>query len=240
MKRQVRRIINQFGYDIVRLNPSQIGKDPLIDMGRFLHNDHPVVFDVGANVGQSIRIFRDRFPRSAIYSFEPSPTTFKTLKQQTSRLENVHLWNCALGSSSGQNVLLENSESVMSSFLPLSEFGWGSIMKETWVEVTTIDQFCRNQDIEQIDILKSDTQGFDLEVFKGAERTIVANKIGLIYFEMIFSDQYKNLPSISEIYDFLTSRDFLLVSFYQFNYQKQLASWTDALFVHKSYIQARP
>ncbi len=238
MKRQVRRIINKCGFDIVRLNPNQIGKDPLMDMGRFLHIDHPVVFDVGANVGQSIRTFRDRFPTSTIYSFEPSPTTFQTLKQQTSGLENVHLWNCALGSSSGQNVLLENSESDMSSFLPLSEFGWGTVTNETLVEVTTIDQFCRNQDIEQIDILKSDTQGFDLEVFKGAERTIVANKIGLIYFEMIFSDQYKNLPSIAEIYDFLTGRDFLLVSFYQFNYQQQLASWTDALFVHKSYIPA--
>ena len=186
MKRQVRRIINKCGYDIVRLNPNQIGKDPLIDMGKFLHNDHPVVFDVGANVGQSVRMFRDGFPRNTIYSFEPSPTIFKTLKQQTSRLENVHLWNCAFGSSSGPIVLLENSESDMSSFLPLSEFGWGTITKETWVEVTTIDQFCRNQDIERIDILKSDTQGFDLEVFKGAERTIVANKIGLIYFEMIF------------------------------------------------------
>jgi hypothetical protein len=75
-----------------------------------------------------------------------------------------------------------------------------------------------------------------LEVFKGAERTIRENRIGLIYFEIIFCDMYKNLPSFSEVYDFLTGRDFLLVSFYQFHYQEQLASWTDALFVHKSYL----
>jgi len=106
------------------------------------------------------------------------------------------------------------------------------------VEVKTIDQFCQDENIERIDLLKSDTQGFDLEVFKGADRTIRENKIGLIYLEIIFSDMYKNIPSLSHIYDFLISRDFHLVSFYEIHYQKQLAGWTDALFVQKSYRQA--
>ena len=205
-------------------------------MEKFLHNNRPIVFDVGANVGQSIHRFRSRFPRCIIHSFEPSPTTFETLSQQASKLKDVHLWNYALGSVSGQMTFLENEHSDMSSFLPISEFGWGKVTKETLVEVKTIDQFCYDANIEQIDILKSDTQGFELEVFKGADRTMRANKIGLIYFEIIFSDQYKNLPSFAQIYDFLTSREFLLVSFYQFYYQKQLASWTDALFVHKSQV----
>ena len=207
-------------------------------MAKYLHNDRPVVFDVGANVGQSIHRFRSQFPRCIINSFEPSPTTFKILSQQASELEDVRLWNCALGSVSEQMIFLENSHSYMSSFLPLSEFGWGKITKETSVEVRTIDQFCHDEQIERIDILKSDTQGFELEVFKGAEGTIRANKIGLIYFEIIFSDMYKNLPSFAKVYEYLTLHDFLLVSFYEFHYQMQLASWTDALFVHKSYIQA--
>ncbi|WP_446361310.1 FkbM family methyltransferase [Coleofasciculus sp. G2-EDA-02] len=206
-------------------------------MDKFTHNDHPVIFDVGANVGQSIRKFRRIFPSSTIHSFEPSPRTFETLKQQVNKLESIHLWNYALGSSSGSMNFLENSYSDMSSFLPISEYGWGKIIKETLVEVKTIDQFCHEKNIEKIDILKSDTQGFELEVFQGAENTIKAQKIGLIYFEVIFSDMYKNLPSFGKIYNFLTERDFLLVNFYKFNYQNNLASWTDALFVHNSYIQ---
>ena len=236
VKELIRNLVRKCGYDITRIIPKQMGRDPRIDMEQFLHNDHPIIFDVGANIGQSIQRIRDRFPKCTIHSFEPSPRTFETLKQNASKLENVSIWNCAMGSSSGQMTLLENSDSVMSSFLPLSELGWGTITQETLVEVKTIDQFCHDQDIEQIDILKSDTQGFEFEVFKGAEHTIRANKIGLIYFEIIFSDQYKNLPSFSEVYDFLRSRDFQLVSFYEFYYQQQLASWTDALFVHRSYI----
>ncbi|MDJ0508193.1 MAG: FkbM family methyltransferase [Crocosphaera sp.] len=235
MKRVIKQIINKFGYDIVRTD--RITKKPLTDMKEFLHNDHPIIFDVGANVGQSIENFRGVFPKCTIHSFEPSPRTFEILKQKAPKLENLYLWNYALGSSCKSMNFLENSSSTMSSFLPISEYGWGKVIKETLVEVKTIDQFCEDKGIEHIDILKSDTQGFDLEVFKGAEKTIQANKIGLIYFEIIFSDMYKNLPSFSEIYDFLISRDFLLVTFYKFHYQKNLASWTDALFVHNSYIQ---
>jgi FkbM family methyltransferase len=230
-------MIRKLGFDIVRLRPSQLGKDPLSDIANFLHNDSPIVFDVGANVGQSIHSFRSQFPRCIIHSFEPSRTTFEILAQQASKLMDVHLWNFALGSVSAQMRFSENSHSEMSSFLPLSEFGWGKVTKEIVVEVKTIDQFCSDEHIDYIDILKSDTQGYDLEVFKGAEGTIRAKQIGLIYFEIIFSDMYEDLPSFSQIYEYLTTRDFLLVSFYQFHYQKQLASWADALFVHKSYRQ---
>jgi len=239
MKQRIRRIINNFGYDVIRYGPTRIGANPFADMARFLHNDHPIVLDVGANVGQSIRNFRNRFPRCTIHSFEPSPTTFALLKQNASTLKDVHLWNCALGSVSGEMKFLENTKSHMSSFLPLGEFGWGTVAKETMVETRTVDQFCHEQHIEHIDVLKSDTQGFELEVFRGAECAIRSSRIGLIYCEIIFSDMYKNRPSFAEIYEFLTSRDFLLVSFYGIAYQKELASWTDALFARKSYIQTR-
>jgi FkbM family methyltransferase len=237
MKQQIRHFIRKMGFDIVRYSPDRTGQDPLNDMANFLQIEHPVVFDVGANIGQSIYRFRSRFPKCRIYSFEPSPITFATLKQEVSTLKNVHLWNCALGSASGQMTFFENSHSDMSSFLPPSDFGWGEVIRETLVDVRTIDQFCADEGIDRIDILKSDTQGFDLEVFKGAEETINSHKIGLIYFEIIFSDMYKHLPSFPEIYDFLIRKDFLFVSFYQFYYQGQLAGWTDALFIQKELYQ---
>lgn len=231
MKRLLRRFMRRFGLDIVRIAP---GRDPLADMASFLKNDHPIIFDVGANQGQTVHWLRSGFPASTIHSFEPSPTTFQTLSQQTSHFKDVHLWNCALGSVPGRMKLLENEKSEMSSFLPLGESGWGQITRETEVDVKTIDQICDDQKIAHIDILKSDAQGFDLEVFKGAERMMQSNKVGLIFVEVTFSDVYEQLPSFGQLYDHLISRGFRLVSFYQFYYQNQLAGWTDALLVHKS------
>jgi len=238
LKRQVKRVLHGLGLEVVSFR-RKMGYQPRSDMRKFLHNDHPLILDVGANKGQSIESFHKSFPNCTVHSFEPSPTTFEELKHRASRFENAHLWNFALGSTSGRSTFLENEHSDMSSFLPLSEYGWGTVTKQTPVEVKTIDAFCRDENIEQIDILKSDTQGYDLEVFKGAEETIRNNKIGLIYFEVIFSDMYENLPSFSEIYEFLTSRGFLLVSFYGFRYQEKLASWADALFVSQAYLEAR-
>jgi hypothetical protein len=137
MKQIIKPLIRKFGYDIVRYSPSDFGKNPLDDMAKYLHNDSPVVFDVGANVGQSISKFRSQFPQCIIHSFEPSPTTFKMLSQQASDLKDVNLWNCGLGSVSGQTTFLENSNSDMSSFLPISESGWGQITKETLVGLTS-------------------------------------------------------------------------------------------------------
>lgn len=245
MKRLLRRSLNRIGYDVIRLKPHErlhlnltnVGRDPFLDMVRFLpENRRTLIFDVGANEGQSIQKFRDRFPHSIIHSFEPSPSTFQTLRAYVQGLEDVYSWNYALGALPGKMKLLENKNNEMSSFLPLGVLGWGEIIKETEVPVQTIDQFCLKEDIRKIDILKSDTQGFDLEVLKGAERMIRSNAIGLIYLEITFSEIYENLPSLADIFTFLTSHSFYLVSFYRIYYRSQLASWTDALFVHSSNI----
>jgi FkbM family methyltransferase len=206
-------------------------------MARILHGDSPMVFDVGANLGQTVGAFHRVFRDPRVYSFEPSPTTFDLLRSNTAQYPNVHAWNRALGSSRCQMTLQENSTPEMTSFLPLSNFGWGSVMKQTRVDVDTVDAFCAENNIDRIDVLKSDTQGFDLEVFKGAESMFQQNKIGLVFTEIIFNDMYKNLPPVSQILEFLFSHNFALVSFYELSYQERLASWADALFVNKSYIQ---
>ena len=232
-KREVRKIARRFGYAINRIS-SEVGQDPFEDMARILHGDSPMVCDVGANLGQTVGAFHRVFRDPRVYSFEPSPTTFDLLRSNTAQYPNVHAWNRALGSSRGQMTLQENQTPEMTSFLSLSDFGWGSVIKETRVTVDTVDAFCLEQDIDRIDILKSDTQGFDLEVLKGAERMFQQNRIGVVFSEIIFNDMYKNLPPVSQIFDFLNSRNFLLVSFYELAYQGGLASWADALFVHRS------
>jgi len=213
-----------------------LGKNPLLDISRLLKNSRPVIFDVGANVGQSIIKYKKQFPKSFIYSFEPSPETYKTLIRTANQYESVKAINCALGSIPGKTILYENSYSDMSSLLQMGEFGSGNVMRETEVEVLTIDKFCAQDRIPKIDILKIDTQGFDLEVVRGASTMISNSQIKFIYLEIIFSDMYKKSAKFSEIYDFLIGNGFILVSLYQFHYQKGVAGWTDGLFVHSSLV----
>jgi FkbM family methyltransferase len=45
----------------------------------------------------------------------------------------------------------------------------GAVVAETPVTVTTLDEYCAANGIERIDLLKNDTQGYELEVLRGAE-----------------------------------------------------------------------
>jgi FkbM family methyltransferase len=229
-----RAILNKLGYHLFR-SKTRVGQDPFTDMRRFVPSHAPTIFDVGANLGQTACEFRKFFPQGKIHCFEPGRAAFDQLVERTRGTKDLHRWNCALGASAGQTTFFENSASTMSSILPMGRFGWGTIVSESTVNMRSVDEFCDQQKIDHIDILKSDTQGYDLEVFRGAEGMIRAEKIGLVYTEVTFSELYKNLPRVSEIYDFLIDRDFSLVALYEFRYQKGLAAWTDVLFIHKSY-----
>jgi hypothetical protein len=98
-----------------------------------------------------------------------------------------------------------------------------------------VDRFLAEHDTPSVDILKSDTQGYDLQVFKGAEEAMRENRIGLIYTELIFSDMYSGIPPFDEVYRHLVDRGFRLVSIYHFEHQNDLAGWADALFFNPRY-----
>jgi len=116
---------------------------------------------------------------------------------------------------------------------------WGKVGKSTSVDVTTLDSFARSHGIDFIHILKSDTQGFDFEVFKGASHLMEEDRIALIYFEFIFSDMYENLPSFHDVFRYLCERDYSLVTFYELYFQEELVSWTDALFINREFNRRR-
>src|SRR5712691_12575705 len=233
IKRMIRSAAASLGYEITR-QPAGAFSDirRLVPAGAA-----PIILDVGANVGQSVKRFKTVFPSSVIHSFEPSRETFAVLKQNLAHEENVFAWPCALGSSVGEQLFQENIESDMSSFLELSKAGWGEVKKQEKVAVTTVDQFLAERSITTVDILKSDTQGYELEVLKGAEQAMRQNRIGLIYFEFIFAEMYRNLPPFDEVYRHLVDRDFLLVAIYNFHRQNELASWADVLFVNREYYE---
>jgi len=230
----VRRLFHKFGFDISRFEENQLGRNPFADMERFVaDSDSTTIFDVGANVGQSVERFRLHFPLSQIHSFEPSPGAYRELQALAASRSGVTAWNVALGAAPGKAMLNENEYSVMNSMLELGEQGWGCVEKQTEVSLQSIDAFCREQNVDRIDILKSDTQGCDLDVFRGAEQMMRKHRIGLIMCEVNFAELYRGAAPFDAIFRFLLDRDFALVAFYAIHFSRNTAGWTDALFVNK-------
>jgi hypothetical protein len=101
--------------------------------------------------------------------------------------------------------------------------------------VTTLDEYCAANGIERIDLLENDTQGYELEVLRGAESLMAAGRIRLVYLELIFSEMYEGLPPFDLVYRFLVDRNFGLVALYNYHYSGRphgAAGWCDGLFTY--------
>jgi FkbM family methyltransferase len=229
IRRVGKKVLREFGIDI-RFIP-ETGFDAFDDMRKRVAGDRPTIFDVGANRGQTIERFCKAFARPVIHAFEPGRDTFAELGRRMAGTPDLHLNNVALGERAESRTLYDTDPPDMTSLLEQSVDAWGKVRATYPVEVVTLDDYCASRGIERIEIVKSDTQGFDLAVIKGAQGMIERRAIGMIFMEITFSDMYKGSPRFDETYAFLVDRGFALVSFYDFYYQHGRAGWTDALFI---------
>jgi len=234
---------NVTGYDVHKFDPRfsphairaiDIGRNPYEDIAQRLAGPRPILFDVGANVGQTSEQLIKLLPTAQIHAFEPSADAFRALSVAYSARKAVRLNNVGVAAHSGTKPFFENSITLLSSFLRIGVEGWGEASRRVTVPVITIDEYCSMHDIPRIDLLKSDTQGFDLEVLKGSARMLNARCISLIYLEITLVHLYRGLPQMEEIISFLNKHSFSLIGIYNLVYNGDRLGWFDALFATDS------
>lgn len=238
VKHLLRPVLHALGYDIRKL--SHVGLDAVTDIKAMYERNTPrIVFDVGAHLGETATVLAKAFPTSQIHSFEPSPETFARLQQHVSAWRNVKPVNAALGSSGGISTLNINQFGATNSLLRGAEVEEKTVadlmrpVKTVEVTVRTLDDYCQQEGINFVDLLKMDVQGFEIEVLHGA-RTFLANShIALIYSEVSFELFYESQPVFEDVYREITKNGFQLVDLY--NHVRspvKTTRWCDALFVH--------
>jgi FkbM family methyltransferase len=191
-----------------------------IDVCRDIKNALPafqadVVFDVGANVGQSAAKFLRCFPQSHIYCFEPAGQTFRQLRENFKGNERVHSFQVALGASKGKGrLLLQGSPDVFRLLDPSEGASVSDALGVEGVDVEPLDEFCRDANINQISYLKIDTEGGDLAVLKGAENMLSEHRIELVEVEAgMHSGNERHVP-FEVLKEFLESKRYLLFGIY--------------------------
>ena len=189
------------------------GYDQIRDI-KFLINEesHPIVFDVGANDGEVIRLFVRAFPGARAYCFEPNPFIIKKLERNTKPFnKRVSVFNFALGDYEGSSVLNRYESDKVSSLLNDRK---GTIQNSTEVRVSSIDRFCSARDIKSISYLKIDTEGFDFRVLQGAKNLLCDNRVKFIEVEVTFDPTSATHVSFFKIHDFLKEK-FSVFGFYE-------------------------
>jgi FkbM family methyltransferase len=204
------------------------------DINVLIRKDQPVCFDVGANKGQTIEWMQSCLKNCRVYAFEPSTDTFKAL-QTKAYSPAVSLNNCALGDKISQLEFTNYEDSVLSSLLVLDSNQTGRfkntrIRSKEIVPVKTVDWFMNEHHIGEIDLLKIDTQGYDLAVLRGAETAFRDGRIKNVYVEINFVKLYQNQCDAQLVIDFLQQRNMRLVDYYDKMRSHSTIEWCNALF----------
>lgn len=175
----------------------------------------PVVFDVGANIGDYALLVKQYLPSAQVYAFEPSHETYRQLTAHLEAAEPNGIKSFNIGFSDAEKTVqlfsytVEGQEvSLLSSIdprLPTQVVNVESSGSES-IEVRTIDGFCSSNDITWIDFLKIDVEGHELAVLRGAARMLAEARIRVVQFEF----GPANIYSRTFFYDFwkLLSDDF--------------------------------
>ena len=176
--------------------------------------------DVGANKGQSARYIRSCFPHARIHCLEPIKDTFEILKGNGKKL-NLICHNVALGASKGEvevEVDVQNRLSTRNSLVKENNVHSATSVKTETVQVLTLTNFCELNNIREIDFLKIDTEGYDLEVLKGATELLESNAVSFIQAEVSMNPHNTFHVDFVEVKKFLESYNYVLFGIYE---QKQ-------------------
>lgn len=145
-----------------------------------------VVIDVGANTGEYSLLVDQIFEGKAeIYAFEPSRFTFQLLKNEADLITQIRPVNLGIGLEKTQMQLFSGGRGrTTASVYNLKNKLHAFIDDFTeFVQITSIDLFCIENNITSIDILKIDIEGHELAALYGAREMISSNAIQFIQFE---------------------------------------------------------
>jgi len=179
---------------------------------RFIKGQKPIVIDIGANEGKYAQLVKSVHPESKVFSFEPHPKNFFKL-QENARHSGFMAFNLALDKSAG-SVLLYDYQDMDGSphasiYKGVIEDVQKGIAVGQHVSTTSLDIFFAKHLLvdENIDLLKIDAEGNELNILVGGQRFLSENRIKMIQFE--FSQL--NIISrtfLKDFFDFLKQYNF--------------------------------
>jgi FkbM family methyltransferase len=166
------------------------------------------IFDVGANKGEYTNACLCRFKNAKVHAFEIAPPTYQKLIANVSS-ERVKFNNFGLSNAVGSFDLNYNPNDDGSSSL----IAGGNIHDGLWrkikVDVTTGDEYCRDNNVTSIDLLKVDVEGAEHLVFDGLLNNFGKCAISAVQFEFGMVNIYSKFL-LKDFYDLLNRHGFVL------------------------------
>jgi FkbM family methyltransferase len=184
--------------------------------------------DVGAYNGEWARMFKSIFPSSKVLMIEGQNDKSQILQEVCSFLKSDVVFEITLlGAKDGEKVRFVEMETGSSVFEEFSPYKRNYLEKEL---VTLDSLLARYQDFRNLDFLKLDVQGYELEVLKGASELLKRTEFVLMEASLIPSNN--GCPLLSDVINFMSEKNFRLLDFCSQIRRRDGALWqTDLLFI---------
>lgn len=226
--------IERRGIFAKRIRSVPFGASLWIDLPRigFEAKENMNVIDVGANIGAWSGALLLRWPSAIVHAFEPAPLTFDALERRLGNLPNVILNRAAVGSHDGPAEMFIFDNNLVSSLYPHAEEGV-NFKESVVVKVIKLDDYIAERRIEGVDLLKIDAEGGDIEVLKGASKSLAGGLIKLVHIECAFHHVTRPLSTFQEIYALLVEKGYRIITIYtEYADRKVGFKFGSALFAH--------
>jgi len=190
------------------------------------------VIHVGGHIGQEMETYKKNNVENIIV-FEPQREPFEKLSKVANSMgfENLTLVNKALGNDNRSVEMTCNDDGLCSSILNpkhvLEQYPNIIFDKKETVKMVTMDSVIPED--HNFNFLNMDTQGYELEVLKGAQKTL--EKIDCVYTEVNNTEVYENNALIEEIDQYLQKYDMIRVETDWMG-----GTWGDAFYIRQSLI----
>lgn len=192
-----------------------------------------VVFDVGANIGQTSTTLVRYAPEAEIYCFEPALGPFRVLQAKFQNRKNIHPLNVALGSRPQRLALQVSEDSELNTLVARPGADAANAMQMT--EVMTVDDVVAAHGISHLDLLKIDVQGWEMEVMKGATTLIADQNLIFVFAEVAFRSDETEMQQFGELHAHLEKNGFVLCGLYdllRYGPRKEFILFANALYMH--------
>jgi FkbM family methyltransferase len=208
-----------------------------VNLARFLKPVEKVLLiDIGANVGDFTADFLALYKEGESVCFEPVEATFHQLTKRFSGDARVTMHRCALSDSDGVGTIFLHADNTLCTLAQYTEEANAFYKTVTQPSENTpckrLDSFVFDRNGAKL-MVKVDVQGFEIEVIRGALKTLEMADVVLL--ECSFANEYaEKEPSFAPICSMLKDCDLYPVVFQDFG--RSLSNYAferDVIFVKR-------
>lgn len=171
-----------------------------------------IALDIGANIGlQSLRMSQAVGPGGKVYAFEPLQHLQEKFQKnmQLNRVDNVTLFPFALADVAAEDDFKINTNAWNQGTFTLSDKASGDQTQRVIIKVA--DELSAIKDLERLDFIKIDVEGFEFKVLQGLSNTLKRHKPRIV-FEYDREYWLRTGSSLADCYLYLRSLNY---NFYQ-------------------------